>query len=421
MYLDRLDLTNLRTFKRAKLDFLNASRRFGNGQLPRPKLPNVNLLLGDNGSGKTTLLQAIALASLGPALEHSGVFVHSLVRRPAKGRRKTRGKAAGGATIEASFTVHEQDLKPTSGDSSIVQSLVTLGRRRDLETMTSKATPEAAWEHIFRAQSDAFFVVGYGATRRVEPGESLDMGARVKSRFERAQRVQGLFEDSHSLIPLSYWLPGLRRSNPGRYKQVVGLINKLLGRGHYSFAGDMQGSDYVFQRQGRNVPFQGLSDGYRAFLGWVADLLYHVCFGCPSGAKLIENRGIVMIDEIDLHLHPRWQLKVIPTVARALPNIQFIITSHSPLVAGSLEWMNIIHLAPGKSLPTRARRLDSSLSGLDADQVLVSEYFGLATTRTASKQNRIDALTLRAREGDSKAAKKLLKELTKGAEQGGGE
>ena len=65
-----------------------------------------------------------------------------------------------------------------------------------------------------------------------------------------------------------------------------------------------------------------------------------------------------MVDEIDLHLHPRWQMKVISTIARTFPRMQFIFTSHSPLVAGSLEWMNIITLKLGsRSNSTRAVRL----------------------------------------------------------------
>jgi predicted ATP-binding protein involved in virulence len=76
----------------------------------------------------------------------------------------------------------------------------------------------------------------------------------------------------------------------------------------------------------------------------VADLLSHICYGCPKGRNLTESVGLVLVDEIDLHLHPKWQMKVIGTVARALPRIQFVFTSHSPLIAGSLEWMNIIAL-----------------------------------------------------------------------------
>ena len=79
-----------------------------------------------------------------------------------------------------------------------------------------------------------------------------------------------------------------------------------------------------------DIEFPNLSDGYRAFIGWVADMLFHVYYGCPPGKKLADLCGIVMVDEIDLHLHPRWQMKVISTVARAFPRMQFIFTSHSP-------------------------------------------------------------------------------------------
>ena len=134
------------------------------------------------------------------------------------------------------------------------------------------------------------------------------------------------------------------------------------------------------------VPFQALSDGYKAFIGWVGDLLFHVCYGCPSGKKLVESSGLVLVDEIDLHLHPKWQMQVIRTVARALPRMQFVFTSHSPLVAGSLEWMNIIKLTVGtKSNRTIAKRLQESIHGLDADQILLTDFFGLKSTR-ADKQ-----------------------------------
>src|SRR5262249_30633759 len=150
--------------------------------------------------------------------------------------------------------------------------------------------------------------------------------------------------------------------------------------------------------------------GYRAFLGWVGDLLYHVCTTCPKGKRLVENKGIVMVDEIDLHLHPKWQMTVLPTVAKALPNLQFIVTSHSPLIAGSLEWMNIILMAPSARQSIRPKRIETAIHGLDADQVLLTDFFGLESTRAPGKKRQLKDLTLQAREGDSEAAKKLLDE-----------
>src|SRR5262245_5701532 len=245
------------------------------------------------------------------------------------------------------------------------------------------------------------------------------MGARTKARFARAQRVASLFEDSFSLIPLTYWLPELKQTNKGRYTQVVHLINHLLGPGHYRFTEKLEKGDYLFERGGLHIPFRAMSDGYRAFIGWVADLLYHVCYGCPSGKKLVESAGLVLVDEIDLHLHPKWQMKVISTVAKALPRMQFVFTSHSPLVAGSLEWMNIVALKIKGKSETSARRLRQSIHGLDADQVLLTDFFGLSSTRASAKRKQLDELTQKARGGDAAAARDIVVQLSRGTEPDG--
>jgi hypothetical protein len=147
----------------------------------------------------------------------------------------------------------------------------------------------------------------------------------------------------------------------------------------------MPEGDSPFEHSGVEIEFPNLSDGYRAFIGWVADVLFHACHAGPPGKKLADLCGIVMVDEIDLHLHPRWQMKVISTVARAFPHMQFVLTSHSPLVASSLEWVNIITLKLStKSHSTHARRLKESIHGLDAGQVLLARCFGLSTTRAGN-------------------------------------
>jgi hypothetical protein len=146
-------------------------------------------------------------------------------------------------------------------------------------------------------------------------------------------------------------------------------------------------------------------------------LLHHVCFGCPSGKKLVENKGVVLVDEIDLHLHPRWQMHVIKTVANALPKMQFVFTSHSPLVAGSLEWMNIITLkVVAKTNRTTAKRMKQSIHGLDADQILGSKFFGLRSTIAPAKRKQLHNLTEKIREGDKSAPLELIRQMNKGAE-----
>jgi hypothetical protein len=421
MYIEQLSLTNIRTFEEAKLDFVHSDRTFrhseangaGEAELwPRPRLPNVNLLLGDNGSGKTTVLMSVALASLGPTAKLSVLQTVGMVRR---------GHDSG--RVLANLRVNQDDVSPGQDAVSapipgMVTSEIQIGRYGDLELHEFKADHPPVWAPIYKSDNGAFFVVGYGATRRVERPQNVDMGARLKARFGRVQRFQSLFDDSFSLVPLSFWLPREKDATSAHYKEVVELLNAVLKPAGYGFTGRMEKGDYLFERGGHRVPFLLMSDGYRAFIGWVADLLYHLATVTPRGNKLAEARGVVMVDEIDLHLHPRWQMSVIRTVAKTLPWMQFIFTSHSPLVAGSLERSNIItlKLAP-KSNRTVAKRLKESIHGLDADQVLLTDFFGLKTTRAPGKVTQLEKLERKARHGDREAARKIILAMSRGTEE----
>lgn len=373
MYIDKLTLTNVRTFVKNELRLLHPDSKFRSPKaepdgdeflVPKPKLPNVNLLLGDNGSGKTTVLQAIALASLGPAARESQLPLRKYVRFPS-GKAKP-AKHSAPTTVSALLRLHAQDGSPQEWAESVLR----FKPLKELERLEfDDSTHEASlWEPVFESQNDAFFCAAYGATRRVDAGESRHPGDAPKTSFLRGQRLQSIFQDSFALFPLGYWLPQLKSTNKDRYKQVVELLDHLLGPGHYRFTEEMREGEYLFERGGMRDPFRSLSDGYRAFIAWVADLLYHVCYGCPSKKRLDESAGVVLVDEIDLHLHPKWQMQVVNTVARALPSMQFVLTSHSPLIASSLEWMNIITLQIHNRVNrTQTGRLKQSIHGLDAD------------------------------------------------------
>ena len=407
MYIESISIDNFRTFRKAKIEFTYRDRELDD-ILPKPKLPNVNLLLGNNGLGKTTMLKAIALSALGPAVSRSGIYPYRLIRRE-PGKRPSK---KGFAEIFATYKAHKQDHVSFNK----VESKIRITQKEDIELLDWAHSDDKVWHPIYSSSSDAFFFVGYGATRRVEKKDQTDIASRKQSVFARAQRIQSLFEEAYSLVPLSSWLPAFKSKNPGRHKQIVNLINRLMGRSQYQFTGKLEDNEYVFEKGGLKVPFPALSDGYRAYLGWIGDLLYHICMTCPKGHKLVDNQGIVMVDEIDLHIHPKWQVNVLPTLAKALPNIQFIVTSHSPLVVGSLEWMNIILMAPGTKQSSKPKRIREGIHGLDADQILLTDFFGMRSTRAKAKENQLDKLTEKAREGDASAAKELLKALTKGME-----
>ena len=86
MYIDHIEIENFRSFRNSRIDFCHQDRDFEAIGIPRPRLPNINLLLADNGFGKTSLLKAVALVALGPAVAHSGIYPYRLVRREANGQ-----------------------------------------------------------------------------------------------------------------------------------------------------------------------------------------------------------------------------------------------------------------------------------------------------------------------------------------------
>jgi hypothetical protein len=416
MYVDSVRIENFRTYRNAEIDLLHPDRTASDMKPRFPAdilYPNINLVLGNNGMGKSAFLKAIALGCLGPTVRDSGIF-------PYRAQVESTGQAPHHAVhpLDHQVGLHCPSPRPRAKGNQSACS-VRIDRRADLESLRflERRPGSKAWNSIFRDDVDAFFFVGYGASRRTEERSNVDQAARRRKGSLRAQRVRSLFEDDATLIPLSFWLPAYSKDHPDRAVEVVDLMNAVTGPDHYRFTGELERDEYLFQRQDQLVPFPALSDGYRAFFGWMSDLLYHVCQSAPPGTPLVKNRGIVMIDEIDLHLHPSWQMEILPSLSRSMPNLQFIVTSHSPLVAGSLQWINLIALEQGDSQSSVLLRKEVAVHGLDADQVLLTPFFSLNTTRTGTRAARLNELRDRARKGDREAAMNVMEELSRGSEQ----
>ena len=85
-----------------------------------------------------------------------------------------------------------------------------------------------------------------------------------------------------------------------------------------------------------------MSDGYRGTISLIADIAYRMATLNPALREhVLETPGVVLIDEIDLHLHPRWQARILDDLVRIFPNVQFITTTHSPVVVASVPRNNI--------------------------------------------------------------------------------
>jgi predicted ATPase len=408
MYVTDLEIQNFRSIADASLSLQYPGR----DDVPDLRHRNISLLLGNNGAGKTSILKSLALASLAPVIEKSGLVPYHFIRR---GQKESH--------LKAKLLLHSQDVAARrSFPSTPIHSGIAIRTHGTVELLFADQNlgTDPNFFEIFDDKSPAFMVVGYGATRRVQDLTSFSPEEQMRRRLLRYQRVASLFESQVGLTPLSSWLPNFETSNPERFIQVKQLLNLLLPE-ETEFTAKREfdtSGDYLFRRGETEVPFGALSDGYRAFIGWVADLLYHICTGNPSGAKLVENRGLVLVDEIDLHLHPEWQRLVISKIAAALPNLQFVFTTHSPIVASSLQHENIFVLESSNDGGTVVRQYEERIFGRTAEQVLLSSYFNLDTTRAPEFVSGLQQLSTEASPEDPAAALEVLRRLAGNPQNG---
>ena len=210
------------------------------------------------------------------------------------------------------------------------------------------------------------------------------------------------------------WLPKVER-NETRFSEVIELIANLLPEG-LEFRGEQERDEYVFHHHGITVAFAALSDGYRAYIGWITDLISHLVTVCPPETPLRELEGVVLVDEIDLHVHPTWQREIVAQISEALPRLQFVFTTHSPIVAGSVSSANLFIVAqPNNQDSAIITRPSSEVYGLSADQILTSSMFGLNSTRAPEFVKELEKLEASAKQGDVDAALAFQRGLARGA------
>jgi predicted ATPase len=410
MYVKGLRVSNFRCFEHAELNL-----RYP-GRTSSDLVPNVNLLLGVNGGGKSSILRALAIGILSSELQYSGFVAYRLVRRPGPDLAIVvaeleldpvdRISRDGFATMTA-----ETEIKRGQGSNDKVflkKSTVRgdYGEQRDTQSIPTLEDDRSA----------SFFVVGYGATRYVDV-ESRAAFVSRRSRGLRYQRVAGLFEDHVALTPLSGWLE--RRRHESRFDEVVSLLGRAMPD-ELQFTGewDKVEGQFLFEHMGRQTPYPALSDGYKAFIGWIGDLLFHLDSVCPPTMPLDQLPGLVLVDEIDLNLHPGWQRTVIEQVATAFPRLQFVFTTHSPIVAGTVHHAGVFVTESETDGTASVRQYSESLYGKSAEEILLSSYFGLQSSRANSFTEDSRKLFERAASGDTAAAVSYLKRLTHPDEQG---
>lgn len=233
--------------------------------------------LGENGDGKTVILQAISLALLGDT------------------------KSVGLAEAIAQMRLQNPD-------------------------MVLSATDNLGKTYTFGQDELHPFLYGYGVNR-----------FRNDSDKKAEYAHQTLFDDDCYLENPVKWLQYLDYAELKDLKtpigklQAVELLREILDRDQH-FTVEINPNSVIFYEQNQPLPFEHLSHGYKSVITWVADLLTRLAKQQPHAVSTHDFTGIVLIDEVDLFLHPKWQRQVVRRLRHWFSGLQFIITTHSPIV-----------------------------------------------------------------------------------------
>ena len=159
------------------------------------------------------------------------------------------------------------------------------------------------------------------------------------------------------------------------------------------------------QKQGQELIINQLSDGEKCLLAMVGDLARRLAIANPGLPDPLQGDGVVLIDEIELHLHPKWQRNIVPALTRTFPNCQFIVTTHSPQVLGEVKGK--VYRLKSTSDGIIAESLQTY--GRDSAEILEDEME--ADSRSVEIKEQLRKLFRLIEDGDLEAARALKKEM----------
>lgn len=340
------------------------------------------VILGNNGMGKTTLLQA--LTTFEPVLHEYG---------SPDGRSYNH--------LPKGFTQHERlSWFPWRHQEAIADLSVELragGLMPDVDEQQHQYRIECFLIRSMAGSGASFFpepflnlvCYGYGATRR--------MGAGSLSAPKESHTSDSLFFEDVPLRNAEEWLlqadyaaskESLEQGEGGDAKEKRDRIKQLL-LDLLPEVSDLRfvppDADNPAARVEVQTPYgwvgmRNLSLGYRTLIAWMVDLASRLFERYPESPNPLAEPAVVLVDEIDLHLHPTWQRQLIGYLTERFPNTQFIVTAHSPLVVQSASDANIVVLRREGDHVVIDNDVES-IRGWRVDQILTSDLFGLETAR----------------------------------------
>ncbi len=335
---------------------------------------NSVVFIGINEAGKTSVLDCIAMLS--------AQFIARLIR---EGNRET------------AFPLTDDDINVSS---SATQNCITVndGTAR-YSWMTARNQPHSTsdkkkndyvhlklyisniHDKLARAPDSDLPIVAYYQTNRDFPNNSSKTGRAIQKKYASAQfyayenalqkkgnnfrkfaawfRLEEDWEyqskvEKNDLNFVSRSLEVLRNALQKFFARLSSSklslrVKRIKRDGTFTYTqyNLQHESELVITHHNRELKISQLSDGLKILVLMVSDIAHRLAVANPVTVAL-QGRGIVLVDEIELHLHPRWQREILPSLQETFPNIQFIVTTHSPQMLSAIKRENIYILSEGK-------------------------------------------------------------------------
>lgn len=321
---------------------------------------------GINGVGKSSIIQAV------------NIIFSRILDRTSLGKFKNQ------------IRIQEEDVRYGSSVVQIVTDIVM----KDQKYIVSRSYDKKKRKHTISKDSlneisefirndlaesdnsDLPIFVMYGVNRSV-----IDIPLRIRDKhsFDRIAAYEKSSAGTDFRVFFEWFRNQEDYENQVRANQDIGYQDSQLKAVRQAIYNIMPGfSNLMVERKPRlrmvvtkdntKLSINQLSDGEKCYIAMIGDLARRMAIANPNAMNPLLCSGIVLIDEIELHLHPEWQRKIVYALCNTFPNIQFIITTHSPQVLGEVKDMDVFKLIK-KAGNVTAQKVESTF-GRDSDFIL---------------------------------------------------
>lgn len=339
MKLKRVSLQNFQCFESADIDLLESSD-------VSAKPLDVALLVGGNGSGKTSILKAICaeFTELWPGFGGERLSSRDIRFGSNEARIAIHWQDAWGVHPNAPFavraTINEDSYLPDDEYEGTDETR-RIAWIRAAMSPARKPTGIISFFDVYRLIPPSR-IVGPNTKDVIRHRGELALAPTISPEGQLRPRAQNLKQWIVNLDSLRAKAKADRQQDLPIWGYLLDALNTMLRP--YSFDRVDENFDVLFRTPSGRIPLEALSDGFRSVFVIVTELLMRLSLATNDPEQVLTQEATCLVDEIDAHLHPKWQETVIPGLRAMFPNVQFICTTHSEIVVSTVEPKNVFRL-----------------------------------------------------------------------------